>query len=437
MKRGGILLCLLILTVLALSGCGMKTIDQLYQIPQRSDDFLNLQDAIDQVMPGLSNSAPISGEHCQTVQMMDLDGDGDLECLLFAKGSDEKPLKIFIFNKESEEYVLKATIESNGTAFEQVQYIQFDGRPGYELVVGRQVSDQVLRSVSVYSFAGGRMEQLMSASYSKLVVCDLDDNDQDELMVLRPGEDTTGNGVADLYAMSGGSVQRHHEAVMSQPSENIKRIMLSKLQDGEPAVYVASDVNGSAIVTDVFALVDGSFRNISLSVDHGISVDTMRNYYVYADDIDDDGVLELPELIPASPNQENAQDNQYVIRWLSMTSTGVMQEKKYTYHNFIGGWYLDIDSWAVEKLTVEQWGNSYEFTASDGETKSLVLTIYILTGQNREELALRDNRFVLYRTDSTVYAARLEVSAADHNMTTEALQKQFHLIQKDWNNGET
>lgn len=437
MKRKGILLCLLILAALVLSGCGMKTVDQLYQIPQRSEDFLNLQTIINKTMTGFSNSAPISGEHCQTVQMMDLDGDGDLECLLFAKGSDEKPLKIFIFNKEGEQYVLKATIASYGTAFEQVQYIQFDGRPGYELVVGRQVSDQVLSSVSVYTFAGGRMEQLMSTSYSQIVVCDLDSNDQDELLVLRPGDDATLNGVAELYSMSGNTVQRHHEASMSQPSENIKRIMVSKLQGGEPAVYVASDVNGSAIITDVFAQVDGTLRNVSLSVEHGTSVDTLRNYYVYADDIDDDGVLELPELIPVGRSSERSEENQYMIRWFSMTAAGEMVEKKYTYHNFEGGWYLDIDSWVLDDLVVSQRGNIYEFTVPEGDKETLVLTIYILTGQNREELAQRDNRFVLYRTESTIYAARLEVASTDYNMTMEALSQQFQLIQKDWNNGET
>lgn len=437
MKRKGILFCMMILAALLLSGCAMRTMEQLYQIPQRSEDYLNLQTVVNKAMTGLSYCAPISGEHCQTVQMMDLDGDGDQECLLFAKGNDEKPLKIFIFNKEDDEYVLKATIESKGNAFEQVQYIQFDGRPGYELVVGRQVSDQVMRSVSVYTFAGGRMEQLMSTSYSQIVVCDLDRNDLDELLVLRPGDDAVRNGVAELYSMTNGSVQRHNEAYMSQPAENIKRIMVSTLQGGEPAIYVASDVNGSAIITDVFAEVDGVFQNISLSLEHGTSVDTLRNYYVYANDIDNDGVPELPELISVGQNTENAANSQYMIRWFSMTADGETVEKMYTYHNFVGGWYLDIDTWAVEQLQVTQLGNSYEFSVVEDEREIKVLTIYAFTGQQREEMALRDNRFVLYNTESTVYAAHLEVASADYNMTKESLVQQFHLIQKNWNNGET
>lgn len=224
---------------------------------------------------------------------------------------------------------------------------------------------------------------------------------------------------------------------MSQPAENIKRIMVSTLQGGEPAVYVASDVNGSAIITDVFAQIDGEFQNISLSLEHGTSVDTLRNYYVYACDIDNDGVPELPELISVGQSAENTANSQYMIRWFSMTADGETVEKMYTYHNFVGGWYLDIDTWAVEQLQVTQMGNSCEFSVVEDDGEIKVLTIYAFTGQQREEMALRDNRFVLYNTESTVYAAHLEVASADYNMTKESLVQQFHLIQKNWNNGET
>lgn len=214
--------------------------------------------------------------------------------------------------------------------------------------------------------------------------------------------------------------------------------MVSCLHGGEPAVYVASDVNGSAIITDVFTEVEGEFKNISLSLEHGTSVDTLRNYYVYAADIDDDGVPELPELIASSDlGSYVAADSQYLIRWFSMTANGDTVEKLYTYHNFVGGWYVVIDTLPAWQLVVTQRGNSYEFAVADGENMLQLLTIYVLTGQQREEMALRDNRFVLYRTESTVYAAHLDVASADYSLTQETLIQKFHLIQKDWNTGVT
>ena len=65
-----------LLAALLLSGCGMRTVHELYQLPKRSEENNNLQSVIDSVMNGLEYCAPLSGEHPQTVQMADLDGDG-------------------------------------------------------------------------------------------------------------------------------------------------------------------------------------------------------------------------------------------------------------------------------------------------------------------------------------------------------------------------
>lgn len=440
MKKKWICLALLAMLIGLLSGCSIRTINELYCVPKRSESYMNLQSEIDKVMQGLEYSAPVAGENRKTVQMKDLDGDGEDEFLLFAKGSSEKPLQIFIFAGDGEEYHLVDTIESTGTAVEQVEYVRMDSTGGYELVVGRQVSDQVLRSVSVYSMIDGQMTQLMNANYSKFVCADLNGDRHSELLILRPGSDSTENGVAELYGFSDEVLERSNEINMSEPVDSIKRIMISKLNDEIPAVYVASDVNGSAIITDVFAIVNDQFTNVSFSNESGTSVQTLRNYYVYADDIDDDGILELPDLITmqATLNSQNT-GNQYLIRWYAMTSTGEEVDKMYTYHNFVDGWYLQLDSATALRMNVVQQGSSYEFSIWNEEQKAMdkLMTIYALTGQNREEQAQVNNRFVLYRTESTVYASDLEVASATYGITKEALLNGFHLILQDWYTGET
>ena len=148
-----IMICLVIL--LFLTGCGLSTVDQLYCLPKRSEAYNNLQTAIDEAMDGLAFSAPIYGDNRQNVQAADLDGDGVDEYLLFAKDNSEKPLKVLIFSQLASGYVLMDTIEGYGMAFDFVEYAQMDDRPGMEIVLGRQVSDQVARAVSVYRFTSG------------------------------------------------------------------------------------------------------------------------------------------------------------------------------------------------------------------------------------------------------------------------------------------
>ncbi len=436
---------ILLAAALLLSGCMMQTVDQMYQIPKRSAEFYDLQLAIDAAMGQREYCAPLSGENPQTVQMADLDGDGEEEYLLYAKSVGEKPLQILIFSRVEDGFALQETLESHGSAFELVEYVDMDGKPGVELVVGRQVSDQVLRSLSVYSFSDGTTKQLMSINYSKFVTSDLNQDGLTELMVIAPDSVEGNNAVATIYSCAEGQMSRSREVNLSSTVDHIKRIMVSRLHGGHPAVYVASSVEESAVITDVFAMRDGEFANVSLSNESGTSVQTMRNYYVYADDIDDDGVLELPNLINMIPYIQNSIGNQqYLIRWYAMDLSGGEVDKMYTFHDLAAGWYLVLnDAWA-SRVTVSQTGGKYSFylwrtSVSDWDSMlaDKLITIEVMTGTDREEQANRDGWFPLCRTESAVYAAKLEAAAQDLALSQEELVNCFHLIFKDWKTGET
>lgn len=430
----------LVLAMLLLNGCATRTVDELYCLPKRSEEYNSLQSAIDEVMGDLSYCAPMSGEHLQTVQRADLDGDGVDEYLLFAKGTSDKPLQILIFREAEDQYILSDRVYSAGGAFDVVEYARVDDQPGYELIVGHRVSEQVQRSVVVYRFENGKAVSLLNASYTKFVPCDLNADGRTGLLVLRPGEGGEQNGVAEVYTYLNGAMERSNQAEMSEPVEKIKRIITGKLHGGYPAVYVASAVDEKSIITDVFTLAENRFQNISFSNESGTSVQTLRNYFVYADDIDEDGVVELPNLINMHiPEGTNATEMQYLIRWYAMNTGGEEIEKKYTFHNFQGGWYLTLGSQWAYRVAVVQQGSVYEFYLWDDlfQTSQKMMTIYVLTGENREAQATSNNRFVLYKSDTVVYAANLEVASASCGITQDSLTKSFHLIQQDWKNGET
>lgn len=432
---------LLILTALLFTGCGLRTVEEMYALPKRSHEYSQLQIAVDRAMAGLTYSAPVSGDNQQSVQSVDLDGDGINEYLVFASDNSDKPLKVLIFAETADGSCRHVeTIASNGAAFEQVEYAELDANPGCELVIGRQVSDQVLRSVSVYTYRNGSAQQQLLIGYSKFLTCDLDNNGLKELMVIRPGEAQTQRGMAVLYSFRGTQVERSTETELSKDPSNIRRITQAKLQDGNPAIFVASSADDVAIVTDVFALQNGKFANITFSGEADTSMGTLRNYYVYAEDIDEDGILELPGLISMKPIttwQESDQD--FLLRWFSMDVNGLEMDKLYTFHNFGGGWYMELDSALATRITVDQREDVFFFNVWDTvyDEAVPVYTVYVITGEDRDEEGARNGRFVLYRTGSVVFAAKLEQEADRYGITEETLKSQFRVIRQDWRTGET
>lgn len=437
--RNNRIICLALLMACLLCGCRVRTAQELYCLPKRSQAYQDLQKAIDRSMSGLEFCAPLSGENRQTVQQADLNGDGQPEYLLFAKGAGELPLKILVFARKDDHFALHQTIESNGTAFDMVEYAQIDGKAGMELVVGSQLHDRVLRSAAVYSFGGDQLQQLIVTPYTQYLTTDLDLNGSRELMVLRPGAAETQNGVAELFGVRDGVVEKSLEAALSAPVEDLKRIITGKLHGGKPAVFVGSSVEQDAIITDIYTLKDGNFTNISLSAEAGTSVQTLRNYYVYAEDIDADGEVELPDLINMLPlNALQGAGQHHLIRWYAMGPDGSQCTKRYTFHNYVDGWYLELRQDWASQITVVQEEHAYSFYLWDESYTAAekVFSVYVFSGQDRETQAIANNRFLLHKSENAVYAARMEVASGALEITQADLIKSFHLIYQAWNTGE-
>ncbi len=426
--------------ILLFSGCAFRTVDEMYALPKRPDSYYDLQSVIDSAMAGLEYSAPRSGENQQTVQTADLNGDGENEYLIFAKENTQQPLRILIFQKQADNYILLDTISCNGSAFDRVEYAQMDDEPGLEIIAGRQLNDQVLRFVSVYSIVDGHAQQLLNTGYSQYIPVDMDEDSLTELFILRSGPEEDSPAVAELFGVEKGIMERSMEVNLSESVENVKRVVSGRLSGGKPAVYVASYVQENSLITDIFADIDGALINIAAGDPSGTGMQTIRNYYVYADDMDEDGVMELPSLVDMIPiTMDEGNTDQKLIRWYSMDKSGNRVDKLYTYHDFTAGWYMEVDSSWAGQLTVAQQGSDYDFFLWDKNfrTPMRIITVSVLTGQNREQIVSSGDYVILMRTDTAIYAAGLSSAAEEYGITEENLASRFHLIRQPWNSGET
>ena len=420
----GVLACLL------LSGCAMKTVDEMYCLPKRSEAYQELQKVLDTELQNMEYCAPLSGMNQQPVQAADVDGDGVSEFLVFAKAAGERPLRILVIEREDQTFTLTDTLQFSGTAFDQVEYISMDDKSGVELVVGIQLSDQLLRSVAAYTFADGKGEKLLDANYTNFLTVDLDRDNQGELFVLYPGQTEESPGFVALYEVEKGVVERSLEVKLSAPVSRLQRVITGELAGGEAAVFVASALEDTVLVTDVYALRSGALTNISLSNESGTSVSTIRNHFVYAQDIDEDGQLELPALIPMKAMSERNTQSEDLIRWYSLSITGEEMDKLYTYHNFVNGWYLVLDSTWAQQVTVTQDSTGYSFYLWDlaKENAIRVLEVQMLYDQDEISQAMESGAILLYQGESSAYVGVLTSDAAQFGLTQEWLRGSFYLI---------
>ena len=428
-----ILFSLLLAATLLLCGCSLRTADEMYAVPVRPAADYDLQDAINKAMLGLDYAAPKSGTNQQIVQTADIDGNGDMEYLLFAKGDTDDPLQIFIFDKQKETYHLADTISCSGSAFDRVEYVQMDDRPGAEIVVGYQMNDRLSSGICVYSFHSGNMEQLLSTNYNQFLITDLNGDSYSELFLIRPGSNEWSKGIAELYSVKNGDIERSVELSLSVPSADIRRVIPGKLQDGKSCVYVSCKSGESTLTTDVFSVLDDAFVNIKASAEIPTTVQTIGNYFVDLADIDGDGVIELPKLLDMVQVTQDGTSSHKIVSWYALDSQGDARSKAYTYHCFVDGWFVELEEKWTEVLTVSRQGKRVDFFSWDKQygVPVRLFSINVLTDQNREEQAQADGNIRLHTTTSSVFVAELTSNGERYGITEQKLISSFHLIQQD------
>lgn len=434
-----------------LSGCMLfEPVDRLYALPILPQEYRDLQTSIESTMNELgAEYATINyGSNTSTVQLLDLDGNGDQESaavFLRVSSAEEKTMRVCLFRRASDNsYQRTHILEGDGTSINSVVYEDLTGDGNRELIVSWQMSAGIHNLVA-YSLSVTDNNELLSTIYNEnFLTVDLDGDGDREILIIQQDSSGEGNNRAEYYDYRDGIMVMAATAPLSAGMRDVVSVEAGRLADGSPGVYVTLEVD-DGVVTDVLTLEKTGLVNVTRDPDSGVSLSTARAYSeVTATDINKDGVMEIPmprALPPLDPTAENP-TIYHLIYWRQFGRDGTPAVSSVTYHSISNGWYLSIpDNWAGNITVTRDDSLSsrgeravifyYWPDTEHGEPKAF-LTIYRLTGSNREARARLSGRVTLYRDSSTVYCAVLDGSVWDCGLDESSLAKHFNIITAAW-----
>ncbi len=448
MRKRLLLALLAALVPILLSGCMLtSSVEELYALPQLPEEYQKLSAQIEEILAsGAEYTAPTSGTNLQSVQLEDLDGDGDEEALAFFRtNSDGRPLRIYIFQAMGEGYQQAAVIEGSGTSIYSIHYEDMNGDGVKEILVSWQFSTGV-QAMEVYVLEDLEPVLSMSTPYARYEVMDLDSDDIRELVVLRGDETESGGSLADYYDWDGSSLVLRSTEKLSMTIAELQWMEAGTLQNGETAVFVTGRVIGveetSRAITDILVYRDPDLTNIVLDDMTGVSSQISRFLNLQPTDINGDGVTEVP--MPAELPAEG-EDAYWKIYWYSYSPDGAPEQQTITYHNLTDSWYLLIpESWdnhfTVRQSSVGATERATTFYSVAGrQIGEELLTIYTITGNSQETQAALGERTILRRQANTVYAVQYtEYYEKDwrYAVSQEQLAESFNPILTQWSTGE-
>ena len=434
-----------------LSGCFFRSVDELYAVPQPPADYKALQACLSQVIEqGGEYAAPLSGDMIQSVQLQDLDGDGKQEAIAFFRlSSEEKPMKVYIFRQVGDTYQTLGVIEGAATAINSIEYAQMDEDPFKELVISWQMSTSA-RTLSVYS-VGTEVAELLRTDYDSYRLCDMDQDNQQELVVFRTPSEASPR--VELYDHDGimtltSSAPLSTGAVFADgkvKSDYLTALQVGYLSDRAPAIFATSTYGDGGVITDIYVAQDGKLQNVTWDPDTKESSETIR-YYTQAGlwDINGDGIMEVPKPTPLEDSRRSNVVSHWMVEWRQFDSNGQAQDIMKTYYNNRDGWYFILsEEWGRENLILSrsdlpgggEQAVTFSYGSGDEEEEALpFLTIYKLTGTNRVSRSKRPGRFTIIppgADEGTIYAAELR-DGWDSGLTEEEVKERFAVIKTDW-----
>lgn len=427
-------LCLMLCAVSLLTACGFdSSVEELFTLPQVPVEYTGLSQQISELVAGgYEYSSPTGGRNIQSVQMVDLDGDGEQEAIaFFRKGDEEKPLKIFVFQQGEDNYEKLCTIESSGTAVDSVYYQDLDGDGTKELLVGWRIGADV-QTVEAYRISAEPVT-LLSSAYTRYNLLDLNADGLSSLLVLRA--DDEGAPVAEFYQWQGDALAVAYRAALSSTMADLGRgsVVNGSLSEGQNAVYITGVNDKNMAVTDIFIWRKSHLENVTADAATGKSTAIWPYCQIAPQDIDGDGIVEVP--YPKDAGEEELRVcGDDIICWMQYDRLGRTRQTAETYHSQTQGWYLTVPEryWSrVSTVDTESDINEKQVIFSvDGDQ---VFSVYTITGENRENRSERGWRFVLKRQPSTIYTGEMYDSSAYYNIDEDVVRRSFHLIVNTWN----
>ena len=413
-----LLVCLL--AVCILSGCGLSY-EELYCLPRASEDYYDLQNALNGILAeGLTYLAPASGARQEPVQLTDLDGDGVDEAVAFFRSSAGE-VKIYILSQKDGVYTTAAVVDGAGTSVSSVDYADLDGSGNLELLITCQVSESVTQALQVYRYADSEATTMLTASCSRYELLDMDDDDQPELVCLT-GSGSDSPAVMECYDCGDGELRRIGEQRLRFSYDSLRQIRHGQLEPEVPGILLSGVSPEGLLLTDVFIIRDGEQVSV-VPQDDILTASPVHSYYVYPEDLNGDGILEIPQTRQL-PAYDEGSAAQWVVDWYSISADGTDQKQFTTYQNFSENWYLELlDAW-TEDLTIKAVDESPTvstvtfYQARTGGTPQEILTIYTLRGDKRQTYAAEHSLTTLFSDSETIFAVTLAAAELWEGTTT-------------------
>lgn len=316
------ILAILVVAVvcLTLSACdfNIASVDSLMRPPKLSGDSSLLQEAFEESVKyseSVIMKTPMSGDNRSSYLFYDLDNDEIQEAFVFySDPAVEDVAYVSTFKKIDGNWSCISNIKGRGADIYEVNFADINGDGVMELVISWNSTSQVElanfsdfgssrnRTMTIYSYNGSALTLIKTEVFTKAFVDDLNGDNADELFVLNidlsnQKKSTVGRIIS---FNSTYEVVNEEEFTMTGMLEILNIVTDNYASEDvvHTRLYVDGLISETGVLTEVIDISHSDFAIEMPLYESNISEApfTLRGVRTSSQDIDNDGIVEIPTL---------------------------------------------------------------------------------------------------------------------------------------------
>lgn len=306
MKYAKAIICIAIVCVL-LSGCSFRiasSIDDLISPVSPFGDNADIQSAMDSYAKnGYSLKTPNDGEYISSYNFYDIDGDGEDEAFAFYEPSDDLgAIDMAVIKKINNQWQVIENINGDGKDIHSIAFDDLNGDKKDDIIICWDViSNSSNHELCVYQYNakedGAELEKMdESITINNFICVDIDDDGVDELLLFEINTGNSSSVKSELYSLKNNRFKLLGETKLDSHITAYTKLQIENAEDDVRIYADALGSDGSSMLTEVIYWSNSYDTIISpfYSYSTGRTKDTSRSAMIASQDINDDGLIEIP-----------------------------------------------------------------------------------------------------------------------------------------------
>ncbi len=434
MKKS-LILILITLIIFAFSSCNGVVIypESLLEPPMFSEEQREIYSALrDSIGDDFQLQYPTKGENRSAIVIEDLNSDGQNEALVIYKKEENQNTRVNVLSHTKDGWQTVCDVAGYSGEVSEVLFSNLAGTNQTSVIIGFDQVTSSTNTMLVYNYDDGRLFPVYIRDYSSLKIADINLDNENELVVINNNFSTRKSYMSVLYFENGEMVSLT-EAPMNEDVLEYLSIKFGKIAGDIPALFVDSLLSSGSVITEVLVYNNNALTNFAYGYDSLLIDTTMRQNRILCEDIDNDGIIEIPtSLITPDGLKGNfvTLTSWQRFNGLNLNTAQVSADNlSYGYRLILPENWINDHSVQVNDIISNNEWRFVGFNSEENEYNETVLSIRVYSGEEIIDASSLSGYTKFLETSTHAYYAYIpENVSEEYKITIEQLKQNFKLI---------